>query len=69
MYVLQGSIVIGLVSAVKEKPNHAILKWHKWLTRISEIGLLELEKQGLLEGEKLGKLEFCESCVLENQLN
>ena len=64
LYILQGSIVIGTVSTVQEKPDLNSLKWHRRLAHVCERGLQELEKQGLLEGDKLGKLEFCEYCIM-----
>ena len=63
LYVLQGSTIIRSASVVKKDANLNSLIWYQRLGHVSEMGLIELEKQGLLCGDKLGKLQFCENYI------
>ena len=67
LYVLQGSIVIGLASIVKYGVDNKMLLWHKRLGHVSERGLNELSNQGLLNGEKFEKLPSVKLVSLVSQ--
>ena len=64
LYVLQGSIIIGLVAIFTSMlDSHTIQLWHMCLGHISEKGMNIRSKKGLLCNQSIGKLEFCEHYI------